>query len=122
MTTIKRILAAIRRRAIAIHDWCAEPPSRSWYAHMLASYTVTVAFGWLLGKALGNVLLGLFIVSNVPLVGYTVKEIGNALGYWKDDKLDEVHMGATRRADGWGDWLGPLTVWLMALMAWLLAG
>lgn len=102
-----------------VYFWFADVPARSWYAHLSVSYAA-----WLLGALIGNgfgaPLTGGLIAAAAACLFYFVKEIRDAVKYWKKDHLGQVHRGATRRADGWGDFLGPFAVFLMALSArWL---
>lgn len=103
-----------------IHDWAAEPPARSWYAHWAVAQT-TWLVGASAGKLFGRPFTGGLIFATVAAVGYFVKELRDAAKYWKRDELSAVHKGATRRADGWGDFLGPFSVFVMAALVWYIA-
>lgn len=101
MTTLKRI-----------HDWFAEPPALSWFAHS----AVAIA-AWFLGHVIASEAGGM-VMGLIAFSFYSVKEIRDAAKYWKKDELGTVVKGATRRADGWGDMVGPTVVMVMSLLTW----
>ena len=116
---LSRVARWVRTLLGRFYFWCADSPPRSWFAHGFVSLFAAFAFasgGYFFAAS----ELAFASGGGVGFLFYAVKEGGDWKKYWTADQLDQIHRGVSRKADGYGDLVGPTFVLLSGLaMYWI---
>ena len=116
------IVAKVKARWARINEWAGEHPAASWFIHGGVCYLAASAIAWLAQWTLPNVfhaaLVALCFAAFLMMFYFIRKELGDWAKHGLAGNLKKVDGGVEKKADGWGDLVGPVYFLVGVLSGW----